>query len=613
METLYDFATPEKIQALLVKERVKCCKKNRKQNDRCRNHNDKSRPKPFNYYNHLNESTDEMSIRIGIDFLMPPRGSWMRPSKRIRKDPDYDAKAILIHSLTSTLKRDKKLYGKLLRDDCGKPIFDENTQRLCYMQRLNEYINKIRERLRGDKLKFNAPEIEYLQKKKDDMNEVVEFRPIAIYGILDDKIILAIVSKYLANHINGWLHDNILSYRPKRQYNGELVATDFNSGIQAIGRYRVRMGCSDIYVSDCDIKKFYDTINHDVVKDCFNRILEKAQINGEAKRQVMAVLDAYLESYDFYTMVHQKTREGVRGKRVPEGFKSIVKWVEDDDFIKCYGSDEKFKKARDDRKIGVPQGGALSLLIANIVLNDIDSKVIAELDDRLFLYRFCDDMVLMHPDLSECTKAKKIYERELKSHYLVYHDFTDISTLKNGDHTMKKFWNVKSHSPFLWDRGPDGNNWIGFLGYEMNRAGQIRLRMSNVQKFESHIRRKYHSLNRQLDKFIEVFGQDTANTSSKSGKGLKKERELANIKAKLNKAIKKTQDNVLYNSYTVITDSSVTDIDNGDGRRRVKNCRQKVSHLQHQMNRIDYCRKLFLTRKLESKLTKVGLWKFTDY
>ena len=109
METLYDFATPEKIQALLVKERVKCCKKNRKQNDRCRNHNDKSHPKPFNYKDHLNESTDEMSIRIGIDFLMPPRGSWMRPSKRIRKDPYYDAKAILIHSLTSTLKRDKKL------------------------------------------------------------------------------------------------------------------------------------------------------------------------------------------------------------------------------------------------------------------------------------------------------------------------------------------------------------------------------------------------------------------------------------------------------------------------------------------------------------------------
>ena len=583
------------IQALLVKERVKCCKKNRKQNDKCRNHDDKSHPKPFNYSDHLDESTDEMSIRIGIDYLMPPRGSWMRPSKKIRKDPDYDAKAILIQSLTSTLKRDRKLYER-----------DNYPQRLCYLQRLDEYINKIRERLRGNELHFHAPDIEYIQKKKDDEKKVVEFRPIAIYNNLDDKIILAIVSKYLANHVNGFLHDNILSYRPKRDFNGEMVATDFNTGIQAIGRYRAMMGESDIYVSDCDIKKFYDTINHDVVKECLDRILDKAGILGEAKRQVMMVLDAYLKSYHFYKKVYKDTRAGVKGKRVPEGYRSIVKWVDDADFIKCYGSEEEFTTARDARKIGVPQGGALSLLIANIVLNDIDRNVIAASDNRLFFCRFCDDMVLMHPELSECTKAKEVYEKELKEHLLIYHDFTDLSTLKKGKRTQKKFWDVKSHSPFRCDRGPEGHNWIGFLGYEMNRAGQIRLRMSNVQKFESHIRRKYHSLNRQLDNFIEADQQNAENSESKPSKRFNKERELTNIKSKLERARKKTQDDVMYNSYTVLTDSNVTTLDD-NGRRRTSSI-----HLQNQMNRINYCRELFLTRKLESKIKLVGLWEGTD-
>ena len=560
MDTIYDFAKPKTIEALLIKERLKMCKRNRKHNEKCRNKNVENPPKHFNFSDHLNEPTHSMSVRIGINFIMPPRGSWARPNKNHREKAENDWQEQMTQSLKSTLKRDRRILNSIDKDSKGLPILEGRYKRLNYLVRLDDYIEKIRNIFRGNKLKFSKPDIVYILKKKTD--KYWEYRPLAIFNHLDDKIILAIVSRYLAEKLNKHLHENILSYRPKRYFLNELIATDFNTGIKTIGEYRARMKDANIYVADCDIQKFYDTINHDIVKECFNRILDKTGLTDEAKRQVNMVLDAYLNSYDFYNDAFFKQIN----KRVPNDVEKKVKWAKEEDFVKCYGSKEKFEQARDSKKIGVPQGGALSLLIANVVLNDIDSHVINKNDKQLFFSRFCDDMVLMHTNLDACRSAIVTYTNELNAHYLVYHKFSNISDLKNGNLTLKRFWQEKSHMPFLWGSGPNGHNWVGFLGYEMNRKGQIRLRLSNVEKFEVHIRSKFHRLDRRFKK------------------GFLNDNQRKKFIREIEKARARTDREVLYKSYTSINDNIF---------------------IRHQKDRINYCRKLFLIKFLEKRKNQI--------
>ena len=548
MESLSAYATPGRIENLLVKERIKCCKRNRI--------HDQNHSKPFNYEDHKNDNTDDMSVRIGVNFLMPPRNSWVRQSQKARKGA-ITSQHQRAKSLSATIRRDRRQRSKLLKTNSSTAV----PGRLNYLSRLEAYIEKIRNRLKGNNITLHSPEINYIIKKRGTKNgnEYREYRPIAIYNNIDDKIILAITSKYLAENLDSALHSNILSYRPAREFCGKPnIATDFNSGMEVIEKYRQQMKGAPIYISDCDIKKFYDTIHHDVVIVCFHRILCDAGFSSAGQGQVMKVLDAYLKSYDFYNHVYLKTRKTIPGKRLPAGCVGKVKWFEKEDLKsikKCYGMYKQFRLAKVKGLIGVPQGGALSLLIANIVLNDVDNRVLNPKDDDLLFCRFCDDMLLMHTDIKKCKKAMEAYKNSLIEHKLFYHDFTEISDLKHGDRTSKDFWKKKSHAPFLWGSGPDGNKWVGFLGYEMNNRGLVRLRLSNVEKVEAHVRRKYHCLDRKIRRGYAPKSSVT----------------------KLVKSIKDSFD-------------------------KTANCLEdykalnKNNFLRHQCQRIDYCRRLFLVK-----------------
>ena len=139
-----------------------------------------------------------------------------------------------------------------------------------------------------------------------------------------------------------------------------------------------------IYAADCDIKKFYDIIDHQVVRDCFDRILRQSHISSDGQSQVKRVLEAYLNSYNFYDNTLVVSQE------YPKVFSKIWRKMNDHDHKNEYvieWVDELNKLLKPDeisapnlqllRQRGVPQGGALSLLIANIVLNDVDQSIVS--------------------------------------------------------------------------------------------------------------------------------------------------------------------------------------------------------------------------------------------
>ena len=471
--TLQEYATEKKLTVLLVKERAKCRKHNR---------SDKK--------NRLDQNCDinTMSRRKMLSRMMPPRHTWVRPSKRKRlPNGAADTSKNTEKALLLTIKRDRELC-------------ETTGHQFAYLQELDKFILRIKKRLGEVHLQFEHPLLVPILKDKktgDDGVTNVTCRPLVVYTQLEDKIIIAITSRYLTSLLDRHLHENILSYRPSRQFHGqEHHVTTNNDGIVLIKNFRDKHIDKDIYVADCDIKKFYDSIPHPVVTECFDRILDKTKLTNEGKAQVKKVLNAYLDSYNFYTSAliesqiaprqcFNKVRRRLKDQNNVNNYR--IEWVDE---IMALPEEEKARR-------GVPQGGALSLVIANVVLNDVDQVIVANKDDNRLFVRYCDDMILMHTSLEECERLMKAYTTSLTNHGLFYHEFEQVSELKDQELTTRRFWKAKSHHTFRWDYGSgDRNSYIGFLGYEMRRDGKMRLRKSKIMHFKKKINRIYYAIRR---------------------------------------------------------------------------------------------------------------------
>lgn len=95
-------------------------------------------------------------------------------------------------------------------------------------------------------------------------------------------------------------------------------------------------------------------------------------------------------------------------------------------------------------------------------------------------------MIIIANDLSKCIEAKIVYEKELINLKLFPHPFKEENQLMSIDHGVinyKSFWDGKSKGPYQWDKISDKSfPWIGFVGYEINFLGDIRVRKKSFEK-----------------------------------------------------------------------------------------------------------------------------------
>ena len=467
-----EYASEKRILELLIKERVKVALKSKLK---------EVSPVATARKHHQGAM---MTVAEQIFMLMPPRDSWHRPQKKDRIHNNNEKKSnkqVLTKSIALTIKKHRK-----------------SPTEFPYLQRLDAFIDALRKDIIGDTpLDFHSMKI-VGKKKKIDSDKVTILRPICVYGSLREKLLIALASKYLSEVFDPLLHEEILSYRPLRKYHNSdtPVLTDRDNAIENLQEFRSQHKRQNIYVAECDIQKYFDTINHDIIRDCFSKFAEKAQLQypdfeyGSVKR----ILDAYLDSYSFYKNVLVENEKLMQCES-PKKYESPNEKL----FIErgCY-TKEKFNASTD--KIGIPQGGALSGLISNVVLSTIDCESILENDDpNRFFCRYGDDIILMHTSRTECERLINRYSKALTEHKLLYHDFISVadSGLRKPDgSTRPALWDQKSRSPFLWGRHNNEKeqvDWIGFLGYEIRYTGEVRLRRSSLNdKFKS-IKRKYHT------------------------------------------------------------------------------------------------------------------------
>ena len=480
-KTLIEFASDKMLTQLLVKERAKCRRRNRSDKHHCLD---------------KNCELDELPNRKMLSRMMPPRYTWVRPSKRMTlPNGAVDTSKNAEKALLLTIKRDVELWHKGVT--------------FGYLEELYNFFDRIRKRLSDEYLRLESPCLMPILKDKEKQKDgtwKVTCRPLSVYSNLEDKIILALTSRYLTRYLDRHLHENILSYRPARAFQGKThYVTDFNDGIALIMAFREKHDSDRIYASDCDIKKFYDIIPHQVVRECFLRMLNNTRLDKDGKGQVLRVLDAYLASYNFYTNALKESQDN------PGVFAKVRRRLHDRDNNNTYLLGKVNIPDAEYQQRGVPQGGALSLLVANIVLNDVDKVIVDEADSNRLFIRYCDDMILLHTDYKECCRLMELYAKSLVEHGLFYHDFEHVSESKccsaegaQAIATTKHFWEIKSHLPFLWGEG-DGNSnlYVGFLGYEIRRDGRMRLRKSNIKRFEEKFQRLQFAFRRYRKKHSE--------------------------------------------------------------------------------------------------------------
>lgn len=471
MKSFSKYATSKRIISLLAKERAKCAK---------------------------NGSLDRAELKgiyKEISELMPKRNQWHSVPQRIRKKHESaDVRNIL--AINQTINADRKA----VKNGAPKPE---------YMQKLDEFVQEIRRCVVAGEYDFGGGLDVVAKFKEDDSNGNAIYRPLCQYTSLKTKILIALASKYLTTVLDPYLHTEILAYRARRKYHGEEKVTDGSDAITRVREFLKPLNDTDeVYVAECDIQKFFDIINHRTVLNCFDNIAKRSGI--PEYDNIRSVMVAYLNSYsfgrnimscnddeEFWTKARKAHKGEIKGK-------CMFKWV-DEKILEEYYEGEDYREER--MHLGVPQGGALSCIIANVVLDSVDRA--AGLDvphpDKLFV-RYGDDILLMHRNREACERLIEAYAEQLKRHKLVSHKFNAIGQFKSGSKLTAGYWDVKSKSTFRFSRGK-GNaaEWIGFVGYEINRNGFTRLRKSTMDKRFGDINKRYHSCMLNEPKNMETY------------------------------------------------------------------------------------------------------------
>lgn len=459
MQKLDEYITDEKVIFYLCRIRAKLAKQRSKKHlVHLLSSNEK-----FNY--HLN--TKKQKERIDDDLqllnsLLPSRRKW----KKLNKAKRYQKNNQRINSV------DYNVNSLLLTIDYYRKKHPEEQ----FLKNLDSFIAELRTSINNPNYKIEPPTI--IPKLKGDKHPLKnKCRPISLFK-LKDRLIISFTNKYFTEVFDSYFYNHSYAFRAVQTNENEKYTLTHHDSIQAILDYKKRYKGKKLWVSECDISKFYDSVHHTIVKRQFKKLIGKVKKEKPDEYDVRAerIFYRYLESYSFVKNVlpYNDTcndKYWSEKHRIPGGH---FGWVEKDLINLGF-----FKNIRN-AKIGVPQGGAISGLIANLVLDYADSEILKLKSSKLLYVRFCDDMVIMHPSKKECKTASYIYSEALKQLHLIPHDFK-----KNLENTPDSFWSdeIKSKYPYKWSSSyADSFPWFGFVGYEIHYSGNLRVRKSSLAK-----------------------------------------------------------------------------------------------------------------------------------
>ena len=417
------------------------------------------------HHNHAISSDFRVpEVKHTVYRLTPPRRQWIQLGEHGRLTQSADGTKQTISTADRTYRSCLWTIERDILNGADKP----------YLRELRDFIEGVKQRIIDVGYSIHTPNtIPILKKRKKESPD--EYRPICLFSDLYDAIIIILANRYLSKLFDGYFYEDSLAFRPKRMFHGKEATTFHHEAIALIKDYLKRVQNKRVYVAECDMQKFYDTVDHEIVKVEFARLIHKAQDDnpGLSFDSITRIFLSYLDCYTFTDNVWRKNKDqNYWEKNGIQYGKGAFGWVKD------YQKRADSPRARMPR-VGVPQGGALSGLIANIVINRVDEKMVMKLKSTNDLYiRYCDDMLLLSTNRKRCGQLFRLYSREIKSAKLAPHAPAPV------EFGTPKYWDAKTKAVYQWssDNREVGSKWIGFVGYEVSRNGDVRIRKSSVKK-----------------------------------------------------------------------------------------------------------------------------------
>lgn len=392
--------------------------------------------------------------------ILPPRNQWVKISKLGREKH----KSALKRNEVALFSQVKLIQRKV---DLGKV----NRSDFIWFENLENYIDEIITKVNYSYLVSKPKIIAELKDKLDKSN--IQRRPLCNY-ILQDKIVLSIVNKYLCNFFD----DEFLpcSYAFRGKSNETHKIPNHHDAVTLLKEFRIQNNGA-LYVSECDIQKFFDTVDHSILIKLFEEHKSKIEIEKSIKLNQKAeqILISYLESYSFNYDVFPKNDKLTNDYfKDLKDYKGYFPWIKE--------LESEFKNTSSERKVGIPQGGALFGLMVNILLHYSD-KIIFNSEkfnlDYLYL-RYCDDMIIISNSKILNEELFDLYTSSLGELKLYFHPDKNLKTYS------KDFWEAKTKKLFVWDNQISNemlhSRWISFVGYQINYLGELRVRKKSLQK-----------------------------------------------------------------------------------------------------------------------------------
>ena len=436
------------------------------------------------FYHRLAETGENPRVALEAELaeLLPPRRDWPRPGTGARALASKTGKDAISIALVEWL------LGNISTPRGSSPD---------WLRRLRPFMGSIRETIRrwNAESSFTSPDVYALLKSRaPHPGKPDSFRCLAVYG-LRDRIVISLAARHLREVADPIMHPGSVAFRTK------APPLTHHDAVERILRFRERHESREKWLTEVDIRGFFDVVSHDVARRAVARMLDKLPEEQRPDPRALAILEAYLRSYSFNLFGREKALERA-GRQQRTGYGVDVPWPRAE--LSALGVDV------DGDPVGIPQGGALSCFLANAILDEadwaVDAAVEASADEALYL-RYCDDIVCLSPERSACARMSEAYAASLKDLKLPgHHTFVlDRPYVGARERQDGGFWKGKSKAPYRW--GPAGEvgsvPWCAFVGYQIRYDGWLRLRPSSVKKeVEKHI-----SILTQVEHFLRRKGQ----------------------------------------------------------------------------------------------------------
>ncbi|MEC0232145.1 reverse transcriptase domain-containing protein [Paenibacillus alba] len=373
---------------------------------------------------------------------------------------------LLSESNQENIKKEFELYKLAKTDDlCEPPIIKMplGVDGVTCEHFLSDFENRtlgIHKRISKGKYKFKPFREEIKSKDAKIKSKVLamelnKYRILSIAcidDVLTQKIIYKILSRFTEDTVFKETNDLSYAYRPNK------------SAPQAAKKLYEYMKDGYLYALDADIEKFFDKIPHnELMSNVVNLLGENKLLIKYIKRFIKAPRVEY-NTYNGNATLFQS--------KIPQITKRLA---------------------------GVPQGGILSGLLANIYLHQFDMWIKSDLNNRFDVkyVRYADDFVILCKSEESIIGIRTEVAKFLRSIKLSLHP--DEKKTKIVNLTRKK-------------------SAVEFVGFSISPTG-IRIKTANLLRFKSRIKELIYddiTLDKNFRKGIhrinyKVIGNELAN------------------------------------------------------------------------------------------------------